>query len=163
MSGASKGLTVLPNGTRELDVVLSDEHHALVRELGKIERRLFTDAIQAFVKYVDLDGIGSSRPDLAYRNMTAMVYSAADLNVLQKRAKDHGKNVRDVISRIELKFLQFAEEAAAIAIWFGIENKWTRKNIKREVKACSLRVANMMRPFTNPEDFLKKDGENESE
>ena len=116
------------------------------RALGKADRRLLTDAIQQFAAYVDPTGEASSRPGMAYRNLTAMVYRPAGLNALQRRAKAAGENARDVMSESELEFLRVAERTTADLLRLGMVEGRTRKAIKADVRAHVDRLAAIMQP-----------------
>lgn len=116
------------------------------RVLGKADRRLLTDAIQQFAAYVDPIGEASTRPDMAYRNMTAMVYRPAGLNALQRRAKAAGESARDVMSESELEFLRVAERTTADLLHLGMVEGCTRKAIKANVRAHVDRLAAIMQP-----------------
>jgi hypothetical protein len=83
-----------------------DSRRSVQRALGKADRRLLTDAIQQFAACVDPNGEASTRPAMAYRNMTAMVYRPAGLNALQRKAKAAGENARDAMRESELEFLR---------------------------------------------------------
>jgi hypothetical protein len=101
------------------------------RALGKADRRLLTDAIQQFAVYVDPAGETSTRPGMAYRNMTTMVYRPAGLNALQRRAKAAGENARDVMSESELEFLRVAERTTADLLRLGmVEGKAAGENAR---------------------------------
>jgi hypothetical protein len=119
---------------------------AVQRALGKADRRLLTDAIQQFAEYVDPSGEASTRPGMAYRNMTAMVYRPAGLNALQRRAKAAGENARDAMSEGELEFLRVAERTTADLLRLGMAEKHSRKAIKADVRAHVDRLAEVMRP-----------------
>ena len=119
---------------------------ALQRALGKADRRLLTDAIQEFAAYVDLTGEASSRPAMAYRNMTAMVYRPAGLNALQRRAKAAGETARDAMTESELEFLRVAERTTADLLRLGMAEGRTRKAIKADVRVHVDRLAAVMRP-----------------
>ena len=119
---------------------------ALQRALGKADRRLLTDAIQEFAAYVDPSGAASTRPGMAYRNMTAMVYRPAGLNALQRRAKAAGENARDEMSESELEFLRVAERTTADLLRLGMAEGRTRKAIKADVRVHVDRLAAVMRP-----------------
>ena len=116
------------------------------RALGKADRRLLTDTIQQFAAYVDPAGEASTRPGMAYRNMTAMVYRPAGLNALQRRAKAAGENARDVMSESELEFLRVAERTTADLLRLGMVEGRTRKAIKADVRAHVDRLAAIMQP-----------------
>lgn len=112
-----------------------NQHWPALREAGKIDRLNFTDAIQAFVDYVDGEGEGSTRPDLAYSNFTRSVYAAFGLNAKQRESLMNGeKKSRDLFDLMELRYLQMAESTAAAIIFQGIAAKATRKSIKATVK-----------------------------
>ena len=114
----------------------SNQHWPALRESGKIDRMNFTDAIKAFNDYVDKEGEGASRPDLAYSNFTRSVYAAFGLNSKQREALMNGDvKSRDMFDLMELRFLQMAESTAAAIIFEGIEAQATRKAIKAAVKA----------------------------
>jgi hypothetical protein len=86
-------------GSQSGSLTSSDgSRRALQRALGKADRRLLTDAIQEFAAYVDPSGEASTRPGMAFRNVTAMVYRPAGLNALQRRAKAAGQHARDAMS-----------------------------------------------------------------
>jgi hypothetical protein len=119
---------------------------AVQRALGKADRRLLTDAIQQFAEYVDPSGGASTRPGMAYRNMTAMVYRPAGLNALQRRAKAAGENARDAMSEGELEFLRVAERTTADLLRLGMAERRSRKAIKADVRAHVDRLAEVMRP-----------------
>ena len=119
---------------------------AVQRALGKADRRLLTDAIQQFAAYVDPTGEASSRPAMAYRNMTAMVYRPAGLNALQRKAKAAGENARDAMSESELEFLRVAERTTADLLRLGMVEGRTRKAIKADVRVHVDRLAEVMRP-----------------
>ncbi len=119
---------------------------AVQRALGKADRRLLTDAIQQFAEYVDPDGAASTRPDMAYRNMTAAIYAPACLNALQRRAKAAGENARDAMSEGELEFLRVAERTTADLLRLGMAEGRTRAAIKADVRAHVDRLAEVMRP-----------------
>ena len=119
---------------------------AVQRALGKADRRLLTDAIQQFAAYVDPSGEASTRPGMAYRNMTAMVYRPAGLNALQRRAKAAGENARDVMSESELEFLRVAERTTADLLRLGMAEGRTRRAIKGDVRAHVDRLAAIMQP-----------------
>lgn len=119
---------------------------ALVRALAKADRRLLTDAIQQFAEYVDPSGEASTRPGMAYRNMTAILYRPAGLNALQRRAKAAGENARDAMSEGELEFLRVAERTTADLLRLGMAEGRSRKAIKADVRAHVERLAEVMRP-----------------
>lgn len=119
---------------------------ALVRALAKADRRLLTDAIQQFAEYVDPSGEASSRPAMAYRNLTAILYRPAGLNALQRRAKAAGENARDAMSEGELEFLRVAERTTADLLRLGMAEGRSRKAIKADVRAHVERLAEVMRP-----------------
>ena len=129
------------------DLSLTDStRRSVQRTLGKADRRLLTDAIQQFAAYVDPAGEASSRPGMAYRNMTAMVYRPAGLNALQRRAKAAGENARDVMSKSELEFLRVAERTTADLLRLGMVEGRTRKAIKADVRVHVDRLAAIMQP-----------------
>ena len=119
---------------------------AVQRALGKADRRLLTDAIQQFAAYVDPNGEASTRPGMAYRNMTAMVYRPAGLNALQRRAKAAGQHARDAMTESELEFLRVAERTTADLLRLGMAEGRTRKAIKADVRVHVDRLAAIMRP-----------------
>ena len=116
------------------------------RVLGKADRRLLTDAIQEFAGYVDSTGAASTRPAMAYRNMTAMVYRPAGLNALQRRAKAASENARDVMSESELEFLRVAERTTADLLRLGMAEGRSRKAIKADVRVHVDRLAAILQP-----------------
>jgi predicted TIM-barrel enzyme len=129
------------------DLSLTDStRRSVQRALGKADRRLLTDAIQQFATYVDPAGEASTRPGMAYRNMTAMVYRPAGLNALQRRAKAAGEKARDVMSESELEFLRVAERTTADLLRLGMVEGRTRKAIKADVRAHVDRLAAIMQP-----------------
>ena len=123
-----------------------DSRRSVQRALGKADRRLLTDAIQQFAAYVDPAGEASSRPGMAYRNMTAVVYRPAGLNALQRRAKAVGEIARDEMSESELEFLRVAERTTADLLRLGMVEGRTRKAIKADVRAHVDRLAAIMQP-----------------
>lgn len=116
------------------------------RALAKADRRRLTDAIREFAAYVDPSGKASTRPDWAYRNMTAMIYRPAQLNALQRRANAAGENARDALSESELEFLRVAERTTADLLRLGMAEKRSRKTIKADVRAHVDRLAKAMQP-----------------
>lgn len=125
---------------------VSERHIAAIREGGKIDRLNFTDAIKRFIDYVDREGEGSTRPDLAYVNMTKAVYAAFNLNKKQREALEDGLKPRDTFSLLELRFLQLAESAAANIINDGIDASATRKSIKAMIRnECGYIAAQLRR------------------
>lgn len=116
------------------------------RTLAKADRRRLTDAIQEFAAYIDPSGKASTRPDWAYRNMTAMIYRPAQLNALQRRANAAGENARDALSESELEFLRVAERTTADLLRLGMAEKRTRKAIKAAIRAHVERLAKAMQP-----------------
>ena len=133
-------------GSQSGSLTSSDgNRRALQRALGKADRRLLTDAIQQFAAYVDPNGEASTRPGMAYRNMTAMVYRPAGLNALQRRAKAAGETARDVMRESELEFLRVAERTTADLLRLGMAEGRTRKAIKADVRVHVDRLA-VMRP-----------------
>jgi hypothetical protein len=119
---------------------------SIQRVLGKADRRLLTDATQEFAAYVDPSGETSTRPGMAYRNMTAMVYRPAGLNGLQRRAKAAGETARDAMSESELEFLRVAERTTADLLRLGMAEGRTRKAIKADVRVHVDRLAAIMQP-----------------
>jgi predicted TIM-barrel enzyme len=95
---------------------------------------------------VDPAGEASSRPGMAYRNMTAMIYRPAGLNALQRRAKAAGEKARDGMSESELEFLRVAERTTADLLRLGIVEGRTRKAIKADVRVHVDRLAAIMQP-----------------
>lgn len=126
--------------------VASGERRAVQRAMGKADRRLLTDAIQEFAAYVDPKGDASTRPDMAYRNMTMSIYRPAGLNALQRKAKQAGDNARDVMTEAELEFLRVAERTTADLLCLGMAEGRTRKAIKADVHAHVDRLAEIMKP-----------------
>jgi hypothetical protein len=116
------------------------------RVLSKTDRRLLTDAVQQFAAYVDPSGESSTRPGMAYRNMTAMVYRPAGLNALQRKAKAAGENARDAMRESELEFLRVAERTTADLLRLGMVEDRTRKAIKADVRVHVDRLAAIMQP-----------------
>lgn len=117
-------------------IVLSNQSRIALREASKIDRRTFTDAIQAFTGYVDSEGNVSTAPERAYSNFTRTVYAAFGLNKKQREALMNGEpKSRDIFSLRDLRFLQMAESTAASIIFEGIEAAVSRKAIKEAVKA----------------------------
>lgn len=116
------------------------------RALAKADRRRLTDAIREFAAYIDPSGKASTRPDWAYRNMTAMIYRPAQLNALQRRANAAGENARDALSESELEFLRVAERTTADLLRLGMAEKRTRKAIKADVRVHVERLAKAMQP-----------------
>lgn len=112
----------------------TQKHLAAIREAGKADRLNFTDAVKSFIEYVDDEGEGSSRPDLAYSNMTKMVYAAFALNKKQREALENGLKPRDTFDLLELRFLQLAESSAALVLNEGMSLRQTRKAIKAKVR-----------------------------
>lgn len=112
-----------------------NSHLPALREAGKIDRMNFMDAVKAFTEYVDDEGEGSARPELAYANFTRSVYAAFGLNKIQREALMNGERPsRDLFDVTELRYLQMAESTAAAVIWEGIAARVTRKAIKTAVK-----------------------------
>lgn len=120
--------------------------HAAMRALGKADRRTLTDAIKAFADYVDPTGTASTRPDLAYSNMTRAIYRPAGLNALQKQAKQAGDKARDVMSEADLEFLRVAERTTADVLRLGMADALTRHAIKANVRDHVQRIAEIMKP-----------------
>ncbi|SHF04429.1 hypothetical protein SAMN02745157_1506 [Kaistia soli DSM 19436] len=116
-------------------------HLEAIREAGKADRAALTEAIQAFVEYIDGNGEGASRPDLAYVNMTRTIYAPFGLNVKAREAKEIPDDSRDTFSATELSFLQVAERTAAEVILAGIAASWTRAEIKARVKEMAEQFA----------------------
>ena len=141
----NKPLAVIGHTSGDLSLTDSTRR-SVQRALGKADRRLLTDAIQEFAAYVDPSGESSTRPGMAYRNMTAMVYRPAGLNALQRRAKAAGENARDVMSESELEFLRVAERTTADLLRLGMVEGRTRKAIKADVRAHVDRLAAIMQP-----------------
>jgi predicted TIM-barrel enzyme len=134
-------------GSQSGSLTSSDgSRRALQRALGKADRRLLTDAIQEFAAYVDPTGEASTRPGMAFRNVTAMVYRPAGLNALQRRAKAAGQHARDAMSESELEFLRVAERTTADLLRLGMAEERTRKAIKADVRVHVDRLAAVMRP-----------------
>jgi predicted TIM-barrel enzyme len=134
-------------GSQSGSLTSSDgSRRALQRALGKADRRLLTDAIQEFAAYVDPSGEASTRPGMAFRNVTAMVYRPAGLNALQRRAKAAGQHARDAMSESELEFLRVAERTTADLLRLGMAEGRTRKAIKADVRVHVDRLAEVMRP-----------------
>ena len=134
-------------GSQSGSLTSSDgSRRALQRALGKADRRLLTDAIQEFAAYVDPSGEASTRPGMAFRNVTAMVYRPAGLNALQRRAKAAGQHARDAMSESELEFLRVAERTTADLLRLGMAERRTRKAIKADVRVHVDRLAAVMRP-----------------
>jgi predicted TIM-barrel enzyme len=134
-------------GSQSGSLTSSDgSRRALQRALGKADRRLLTDAIQEFAAYVDPSGEASTRPGMAFRNVTAMVYRPAGLNALQRRAKAAGQHARDAMSESELEFLRVAERTTADLLRLGMAEGRTRKAIKADVRVHVDRLAAVMRP-----------------
>ncbi len=114
----------------------SNQHWPALREAGKIDRDNFTDAIKLFTEYVDDEGEGSARPDLAYSNFTRSVYAAFGLNAKQRDALLNGeRKSRDLFDLTDLRYLQMAESTATAIIYQGMEARATRKAIKAMVKS----------------------------
>lgn len=123
-----------------------NQYQPALREAGKIDRRNFTDAIKAFNEYVDSEGEGASRPDLAYSNFTRTVYSAFGLNKTQREALAGGEAYdRGLFTVTELRYLQMAESTAAEIIWEGMAAKASRRSIKAKVKEECGRIASSFR------------------
>ena len=141
----NKPLAVIGHTSGDLSLTDSTRR-SVQRALGKADRRLLTDAIQQFAAYVDPSGEASTRPGMAYRNMTAMVYRPAGLNALQRRAKAAGENARDAMSESELEFLRVAERTTADLLRLGMVEGRTRKAIKADVRAHVDRLAEIMQP-----------------
>lgn len=120
-------------------------HVKAIREAGKADRRALTDAIQEFVEYVDANGEGASRPDLAYVNMTRVIYAPFGLNVKARDAKELALEARNTFDETELSYLQVAERTAAEIIWAGMARKDTRHAIKVAVRDTVHRLASMLR------------------
>ena len=134
-------------GSQSGSLTSSDgSRRAVQRALGKADRRLLTDAIQQFAAYVDATGEASTRPGMAYRNMTAMIYRPAGLNALQRRAKAAGETARDAMTESELEFLRIAERTTADLLRLGMAEERTRKAIKADVRVHVDRLAAVMRP-----------------
>ena len=113
----------------------SNQHWPALREAGKIDRENFTDAIKLFIEYVDGEGEGSTRPDLAYANFTRSVYAAFGLNSKQRDALMNGeKKSRDLFDLADLRYLQMAESTATAILHQGMDAGATRKAIKAMVK-----------------------------
>lgn len=122
--------------------IRANQHWPAVRDGGKIDRRNLTDAIKAFIDYVDHEGEGSSRPDLAYSNFTRTIYAGFGLNKQQREAIEAGDTRgRDLFDLTELRYLQMAESIAAAIIWEGMDARATRKSIKAKVKEECGRIA----------------------
>ena len=138
-------LAVISTTAGDLSPV-DDTRRSMQRMLGKADRRSLTDAIQQFATYVDPTGDTSSRPDMAYRNVTVMIYRPAGLNALQRKAKAAGTGARDVMSESELEFLRVAERTTADLLRLGMVEGRTRKAIKADVRAHVDRLAAIMRP-----------------
>lgn len=128
--------------------IVSPEHQQAIREVGKVDRRALTDAIQAFVQYVDPQGEGSTRPDLAYTNITGQIYAPFGLN---KKSWEETLKAprRDRFSEAQLTFVQAAERSAAAVLEAGISQKKTRHEIKADLKATVNRIASLFKkiPF----------------
>lgn len=119
-------------------------HIQAIRDAGKADRRALTDAIQAFVGYVDANGEGATRPDLAYSNLTRTIYAPFGLNVKAKDAKELALEARNTFDETELTFLQVAERSAAEIIWGGMSRKDTRHSIKDNIRNSVRRIAAML-------------------
>ncbi|MEQ3625973.1 MAG: hypothetical protein ABNH26_08700 [Celeribacter sp.] len=127
-----------------------NQHWPALREAGKIDRLNFTDAIASFNEYVDGEGEGATRPDLAYSNFTRSVYAPFGLNKAQREAVMAGESKdRDLFDVVELRYLQMAESAAAMILHQGIEAGATRKSIKVAVRDECGRIAGMYRRITS--------------
>lgn len=120
-------------------------HIQAIREAGKADRRALTDAIQEFVEYVDGNGEGASKPELAYSNMTRTIYAPFGLNVKARDAKELALQARNTFDETELSYLQVAERTAAEIIWAGMTRKDTRHAIKTAVRDSVHRLAGMLR------------------
>jgi hypothetical protein len=135
-------------GSQSGSLTSSDgSRRALQRALGKADRRVLTDAIQEFAAYVDPSGEASTRPGMAFRNMTAMVYRPAGLNALQRRAKAAGQHARDAMTESELEFLRLVERTTADLLRLGMAEGRTRAAIKADVQAHVNRLAEAMQPL----------------
>ena len=133
--------SLIPHVNQGRSGAISTEHRTAIREVGKLDRRALTDAIADFINYVDQGGEGSTRPDLAFKNMTATIYAPFGLNTKQMTAKDAGQAARDTFDATQLTFCQAAERAAAELLVAGMARKDTRQAIKTEVRDTVRRIA----------------------
>lgn len=116
-----------------------------LREVAKIDRKALTDAIQQFVDYVDQDGEGSSRPDLAYSNITRQIYAPFGLNKEIREQRLNGKCGRDIFTDGQLTFVQAAERMATAVLLKGMKNKLSRSEIKSELKDAVKELAHLFK------------------
>lgn len=111
-------------------------HFNLIREVGKLDRRAFTDAIQEFIRYVDKAGEGATKPGLAYVNFTRMVYAPLGLNKEQREARLNGDDCgRDLFDDVQLTYIQTLERTATDVLIRGMKARMARRDIKDLVKA----------------------------
>lgn len=113
---------------------VNSKHNLAIREVGKMDRKALTDAIQEFVEYVDNDGEGSSRPDLAYSNITRQIYAPFGLNREIREQRLNGECGRDLFTDGQLTFVQAAERMAAAVLINGMRSEHSRSEIKAELK-----------------------------
>jgi len=109
----------------------SNKQLAAAREFSKITRLILTDAIKAFANYKDSKGQFSTYPEYAYPNITRQIYSALNLNKIQRHALEDGKSVFDIR---QLSFIMDVETRIAQIIIKGIEQNIDRNTIKHKIK-----------------------------
>ena len=111
---------------------------------GKISRLSLTDTISKFVEYATAQG--STNAKFYYSNITKMEYKA--LGLLQQYTKE--KNLRDSLNRVDLGFLQTAEDICLMILENGMNEGLDYKSIyqlaKERVNEYSL-VINKARPI----------------
>jgi hypothetical protein len=120
---------------------INTRHLSILREAGKIDRLLLTDAISRFASYRDRNGIGSKHPERAFANITRSIYAAFGLN--KKLSLHHGTvaTARNGFNLLEVRYLQLAETTVAEVIVQGIRAGKARSEIKSKIKQECLRIA----------------------
>jgi len=119
------------------------DHVLLIRQVGKLDRLALTGAIKLFTEYSDHTGQVSTRPEWAYKNVTAAIYKVFGLNVKLRDAQLEGVTPRDNFDETELTFLQTAERSAAHVLLAGMNNGLTRQEIKESLRETIYRIANI--------------------
>lgn len=122
--------------TERVNLAVSNPtHFNVIREVGKMDRRRFTDQIQDFTGYVDNAGEGATRPGLAFINFTKMIYAPLGLNKAQREARLSGDDEgRDMFDATQLTYLQALERSAADVMEVGMKMRKSRVEIKQDVK-----------------------------
>lgn len=98
------------------------------RDSGKIDRRIETDAIMAFIEYATSQGSKSAK--FYYPNISKMENAALFMDLLKHKFE----NLRDVVNGFALTALQMADKIVAKALKEGMEMKMFYKDIYKMAK-----------------------------